>query len=230
MPANHDEFATKTPLPCNSTLTLVTADLAPGQRRDPAHGQVHADVDDANDPEAHGKVLALVHEPEDDGEDDAAEVAAASRQARQNSVGKGVDVRDERKVRAIAGLVEDGHENDESDEGADVAAAGLRRVDLADDDEQCACQETARRDPSLLEPEVAPEPVVQNVRNDTAEWSVHKVEEAEDGGVVAGLGLVEVGEVLLEIGAEDGVDGELTAERACVGSDVEDGLGRVYDR
>lgn len=208
----------------------MTANLSLGQGRDPAHRKVERDVNDANDPETHRKVLALVHEAEDDGKDDAAEVAAAARESGQDAVGKGVDVRHERKVGSVARLVEDRHEHDEADKGAHSAAVGLGRVHSADEDEQSAGQQTTNRDPSLLEPKVTSKLVVQDIGNYTTEGSVDKVEESKDGSVVARLGLVQVREVLLQVRAQHSIDGKLAAEGASVGSNVEEGLGRVENR
>lgn len=187
-------------------------------------------MDDTDDPEAHGKVLALVHEPEDDGKDDTAQVAAAASKTGQKAVGRGVDVRHKRKVGAVSGLVEDGHENDETYECADRAAVGLARVDLADEDEKGTSQYTASSDPALLEPEVTSKVVVEDVGNDTAQGPVDKVEEAKDCCIVAGLSLVHVGEVLLQVRAQDSVDGKLTAKGTGIGSNMEQGLRRVDNR
>lgn len=51
----------------------MPANLSPGDRSDPAERHIDGDGHDADDPKHLVVVLAMV--PEDDGEDDAAEVA-----------------------------------------------------------------------------------------------------------------------------------------------------------
>ncbi len=57
----------------------MPTDLALGDRPDPTEGQVDGDGDDTHDPERLGVILA--QDTEDDGEDDAAEVAGGARHA-----------------------------------------------------------------------------------------------------------------------------------------------------
>ena len=210
-------------------FTSLPADLALGPRRDPAHRQVQRNGDDANDPQALVVALAAVHEAEDDGEDDAAEVASRAGDARQDAVGGRVHVRHEGKVGAVAGLEEDCGDGHDADHDADVEPVLLRRVDAPDDDEQRAGEQAAGRDPALLHPQVAPEAVVEQVGDDAAHGPRDEVEEPEDGGVVARLGLVQVREVGLVVGAEDRVDGQLAAKGARVGGDEEERLQREDD-
>lgn len=133
------------------------------------------------------------------------------------------------KVGTVASLDEDGHDHDEADQSTNITAIGFRGVDLSDDNEKSSGQQTASDDPDLLEPEVASALVVDDVGNNSTKRPVEEVEETKDSGVVAGLGLIEVGEVLLEVGAQNGVDSKLATEGACIGRHVEDGLGRVAD-
>ncbi|EGX94031.1 hypothetical protein CCM_02302 [Cordyceps militaris CM01] len=172
---------------------------------------------------------SLIARPPDPWAADAAEVAARARHARHDAVGRGVDVRHERKVGAVARLDEDGGERHEPDECAQRHAARRRRVHAAGDDEQRAAEHAARRDPQLLPPQVAAALAVEYVGDDAAEGPRDDVEEAKDGGAVAGRGLREVREVVLVVGAEDGVDGELAAKGARVRGDVKDGLRGEQD-
>lgn len=121
-------------------------------------------------------------------------------------------MRDEGKVGAVAGLVEDGHGGDEAEHGGDAVPAILAGVHRADDDEQRTGGEAAGRDPKFLRPEAAPETPVQDVGDDAAQRAGDKVQEAEDGGVVTRVSLAQAWEVLLVVGAEDRIDGELAAE------------------
>lgn len=138
-------------------------------------------------------------------------------------------MRYESKVSTVTSLDEDGHDHDEANQGTNITTIGFRRVDLSNDNKKSSSQHTASDDPGLLEPEVASALVVDDVGNDSTKRSVDEVEETKDSGVVAGLGLVEVGEVLLEVGAQDSVDSKLATEGACISRHVEDGLGRVAD-
>ena len=65
------------------TLFLVTADLPLGDGSDPAEREVDGDGYDADDPEHLAVVFAVV--AEDDGEDDAAEVARSASAARDDT-------------------------------------------------------------------------------------------------------------------------------------------------
>ncbi len=62
-------------------------------------------------------------------------------------------------------------------------------------------------DPDLFQPEAAAKAVIQNVTDDASERPGEEVEKAKDGGVVASVGLAELGEVFEVVGAQDGVDG-----------------------
>lgn len=189
----------------------MTAHLALWNWPDPGEQDVEGKVDTANDPEGLGVARAVIHESENDGEDDAAEVPDATREAADDAIGVGVDVRDEGEVGAVAGLEEDGHEGDEAREGGQVV-----RVDLADDDEQHARDDAAGVHPGLLEPDAAAEAVVQQVGDDAAQGPGDEVEEAEHGGPVGRLGLAQRREVLEVVGRQDRVDGQLAAEGAGV--------------
>lgn len=199
----------------------MPADLPLRDGRDPAEDEVEADGEDADDPEGLGVVGAGVHEAEDDGEEDAAEVAAGARGARDDAVGVRVHVRDEREVGAVAGLEEDGHERHEPDHRRQVV-----RVRAPDHDEQGPRHAPADDDPRLLGPDAAPRRPVQRVGRHAAERARDDVEEPEHGGPVGRVGLAERREVLGVVRAEDGVDGELAAERAHVCRDVEQRLRR----
>lgn len=169
-------------------------------------------MNDADDPAGSGVAAAVVDEPEDDGEHHAAQVAAAAGAPGQDAVGGGMDVRHEGEIGTVACLYEEGGDGDEAYHGADVAAIGFRRINFSDDDEQRPAQEAGHGDPGLFRPQVLSGYLVEDVCHDAAERTCDKVEEAEDGGVVAGFGLVQVWEVGLVVGAEDGVDGQLAAE------------------
>lgn len=193
------------------------SNLSSRQRLDPRQGQVETDHDDANDPKGAGVVGAVVHEPKNDGKDDAAEVAAGARDARDEAVGVRVHVRHEREVGAVAGLEEDGHEGDQ----AKHLGRRVVRVDAADDDEQRARDASAQHDPELLAPQVVARRLEDEVADDAAEGPRDKVEEAEHGGPVGRARLAQPGEVLEVVGAQDRVDGQLAAKGAEVGRHVE---------
>lgn len=187
-----------------------------------------------NHPEGAGIVRPTVHEPENDGEDDPAQVAHPAREARDDAVGVRVHVRHEGEVGAVAGLEEDGHERHEAVERRQVV-----RVRLSDHDEQDAGQDAARVHPDLLEPEAVARHVVQEVGDDAAQGPGDEVEKPKHGGPVGGLGLAQGGEVLQIVRRQDGVDGELAAEGARVAehhgpglqgqNDGHDLLGRGLD-
>jgi len=180
----------------SSDMHLVTTNLPFWNRRDPAACNVDSDVYDANYPESMGVVSATSGESENDGEDDTAQIATASRQARDNAVRKGVDVRDQREVGAVAGLEEDGHQGNEAEHGALVV-----RVRLANDDEHQASDDTADVNPGFLKPQIASAKVVQEIRDDATQWAGDEIEEAEHGCPVGRAGLAQGREVLQVIGA-----------------------------
>ena len=136
-------------------VVLATTNLATRQRRDPADENVQPDMNAANDPECLCVVGPVVHKAEDDGEDDTAKVATSASETRDNAVSKGVDVRHQGKVCAIAGFEEDGHQSNKSGEGARVF-----RVDLANDDKEETSQDSTYVDPAFLQPEVVSTQVI----------------------------------------------------------------------
>jgi len=188
-------------------------------RRDPANRQVHRNMHNTNNPEPLGVISPIIHKPKDNSKDYTPQVSTRTGQPRQNPVSKGVDVRHQRKVRAITRLVEDGHERDKTNHGGDVV-----RVHHANDNQEHAREDPADVDPDLLQPEAAPEAVIQQIANYAAERAGDEVQEAEDSGVVSGAGLsyAEVLEVLEVVCAQDGVDGQLTAEGQGVRGHVEE--------
>ena len=193
----------------------MPADLALGDGSDPTERQVDADGDDADDPDGLFVVGALV--AEDDGEDDAAQVADAAGAAGDDAVGEGVHVRDEAEDGAVGALEEEGHAGDEAEHGALVAAVGQ-----ADGELEHAGHDGVRVDEALLPPDTGAG--VDGVGYETAEGAEHDVQETEHGGPATGAGLTERFEVLEVVGAQDGVDGQFGAEGAEVAAAGDEGL------
>ena len=106
----------------------------------------------------------------------------------------------------------------EPEHGALVVA-----VQLADDDEERAHDETERVEQRLLRPDGPAKRVIRGVGDEAAEGPAHDVQEPEHGGPVPGfLGRQRRVELRAVVVAEDGVDGELGAEGAEVaGCDYE---------
>lgn len=71
---------------------LPPSNLALRNRWDPAHQNIDANDDDANDPETLGVIGDL---PEDDGKDDATQIATCAGETRHHTVCVRVDVRHE---------------------------------------------------------------------------------------------------------------------------------------
>ena len=118
-------------------------------------------------------------------------------------------MRHQREIRAVAGFQEEGHAGDEAEHGMFVMW-----VREADGEEEDAGDDADEVDPDLLAPDVAV--AVDDIGYDAASGAEGDVEKAEHGGPAAGASLKEVGEVLDVVGAEYGINGELSAERAKV--------------
>lgn len=126
-------------------------------------------------------------------------------------------MRHQGEIRAVASFQEEGHAGDEAEHGMFVVW-----VREADGEEEDTGDDAGEVDPDLLAPDVAV--AVDDVGDDAAGGAEGDIEEAEHGGPAAGAGLKEVGEVLDVVGAEDGIDGELGAERAEVATCQDEGL------
>ena len=194
---------------------LMPTNLPLGDRPDPAQGQVDPNGDDADDPNGLFVIGALV--AEDDGEDDAAEVADAARAAGDDAVGEGVHVGHEAEDGAVGALEEEGHARHEAEHGALVVAVGE-----ADGDLERARDDGVGVHEVLLAPDAGAG--VDGVGQEAAERAERDVEQTEHGGPAAGAGLAEGFEVLEVVGTEDGVDGQLGAEGAEVAAAGDEGL------
>ena len=194
---------------------LMPTNLPFRNRPDPAQGQVDRDGNDADDPNGLLVILALV--PEDDGEDDAAQVARGARAAGDDAVGKGVHVRHETEDGAVGALEEEGHAGHETEHGA-LAVAVLE----PDGDLERARDDGVGVDEVFLAPDAGAG--VDGVGQEAAERAEGDVQETEHGGPAAGAGLAERFEVLEVVGAEDGVDGQFGAKGAEVAAAGDEGL------
>lgn len=193
----------------------MPTDLAFRNGLDPAQGQIDSNGHDADDPNDLVVPRAIV--PEDDGEDDAAEVPGAARAARDDAVGEGVDVGHEAEDGAVGALEEEGEAGDEAEHGALVVAVGE-----ADGDLEGAGQDRVRVHEVLFAPDARAG--VDGVGEEAADGPEGDVEEAEHGGPAAGPRLAEGLEVLDVVGAQDGVDGQLGAKGAEVAAAGDEGL------
>ena len=218
----------------------MPANLALGNRSNPTQTNIDRDSDDADDPDDLGVMGAVV--AENDGEDDAAEIARGAGASGDDAVGVGVDVCSgfmlarrrhsggrarkegehtghEGEVSSVAGFEEEGHSRNEAEHRTLIIG-----VDDANGNEEGAGDEGEGVDQSFLAPHSGSS--VQIVGDDASQGSEHDVEETEHGGPVARAGLLELGEVLEVVGAEDGVDGKFGAEGAKVASGGHEGLQR----
>ena len=161
--------------------------------------------------------------PEDDREDDAAEIARRARAAGHDAVGMRMHMGHEGEVRAVARFEEEGHAGDESEHGAVGVGVGE-----TDGDEEGAGEDGEDVDEDLLAPDVGV--AVDEVGDDAAEGPEDDVEEAEHGRPATGAGLFQGGEVFDVVGTQDGVDGQLGAKGAEVGACGHEGLRADNDR
>ena len=182
---------------------------------DPAQGQIDRNGNDADNPDGLLVILALI--PEDDGEDDAAEVARPPRAARHDAVGKRMHVRHEAEDGAVGALEEEAQARHEAEHGALVVA-----VRQADGELEDARQDRVDVHEVLLPPDAGVP--VDLVGEEAADGPEDDVEEAEHGGPAAGARLAEGLEVLDVVGAQDGVDGQLGAKGAEVAAAGDEGL------
>ena len=188
---------------------------------DPAQGQIDRNGNDANDPNGLFVIRPLV--PEDNCEDNAAEIAHRARAARDDAVGERVHVRHEAEDGAVGALEEEGEAGDEAEHGALVVA-----VLQADGDFEGAGEEDVAVDEVLLAPDAGAG--VDGVGDQAADGAEGDVQETEHGGPAAGAGLPESFEVLDVVGAQDGIDGQLGAKGAEVAPAGDEGLQGEDDR
>ena len=102
-----------------------SANLALGNRLDPAQREVDGNGHDANDPNRLLVIRPMI--AEDDGEDDAAEIARAARAAGDDAVGERVNVGHEAEDGAVGALEEEGEAGHEAEHGA--LGVGIREAD-----------------------------------------------------------------------------------------------------
>ena len=200
---------------------LMPTNLALWNRSDPAQGEVDGNGDDADDPDGLLVIGALV--PEDDGEDDAAEVARSPRAAGDDAVGVRVDVRHEAEDGAVGALEEEGEPGHEAEHGALLAAVGEADGELED-----AREDRVGVDEVFFAPDARAG--VDGVGEEAADGPAGDVEEAEHGRPPARARLAEGLEVLDVVGAQDGVDGQLGAKGAEVAAAGDEGLEGEDDR
>lgn len=198
-----------------SITSLPPSNLALRNRLNPTQTQVNSNSHDPNNPEHLSIVLPII--PKNNSKHNPPEIPRRARAARHDPVSMGMHMRHEREIRAIARIHEEGHASHKPEHRVLVM-----RVCKADSDEEDAADDGHEVDPDLLAPDVAV--AVDDVGDDAAGGAEGHVEEAEHGRPAPGAGLLEIGEVLGVVGAEDGVDGELGAEGAEVAACQDQGL------
>ena len=182
---------------------------------DPAQRQIDRNGNDTDDPNRLLVILALV--PENDREDDAAEIARPARAAGDDAVGMRVHVGHEAEDGAVGALEEEGEAGHEAEHGALLVA-----VRQADGELEDARQDGVRVHEVLFAPDAGAG--VDGVGEEAADGPEGHVEEAEHGRPAPGARLAEGLEVLDVVGAQDGVDGELGAKGAEVAAAGDEGL------
>ena len=123
----------------------------------------------------------------------------------------------EREIGAVARFEEEGHTGDEAEHGA--VGMGIGETD---GDEEGTSEDGEHVDEDLLAPDVGV--AVDEVGDDASQGPEDDVEEAEHGRPLPRAGLFQRGEVFHVVGAQDGVDGQLSAEGAEVGACGHEGL------
>ena len=176
----------------------MPTDLPFRNRSYPAHRQIDRNGNDPDNPNGLFIFLALI--PEDDGEDDAPEIANAPRAARDDAVCKRVHVRHETEDGAVGALEEERHARDETEHGVLVVAVRETDGELED-----AREDGVGVNEVLLAPDTGAG--VDGVGQKPAHGPEGDVQETEHGGPATGAGLTERFEVFEVVGAEDGVDG-----------------------
>ena len=195
--------------------TLMPTNLPLWNGLDPAQRKVNRNSNDANDPNRLLIIRALV--PEDDCEDDAAQIAGPARAARDDAVGIGMHVRHEAEDGAVGALEEECHAGHEAEHGALVVA-----VCEADGDLEGASDDGVDVHEVFLAPDARAG--VDGVGQETADGAEGDVEETEHGGPATGAGLTEGFEVFEVVSAQDGINGQFGAEGAEVAAAGDEGL------
>ena len=172
---------------------------------DPAQGQIDRNGNDTNDPDRLLVILALV--PEADGKDDAAQITRTARTTRDDTIGIRMDMWHEAEDGAIGALEEEREPGHKAEHGA----LGMA-VREADGEFEDAGEDGVSVDEVFFPPDAGA--AVDGVGDEAADGPEGDVEEAEHGGPAAGARLAEGLEVLDVVGAQDGVDGQLSAEGA----------------
>ena len=193
----------------------MPTNLALRNRPNPTQRQINRNSNNANNPNRLLIIRPLV--PENNREDDPAQVANTPRAAGDNAIGERMHVRDEAEDGAVGAFEEERHAGHETEHGALVVAVGE-----ADGDLEGAGDDGVGVHEGFLAPDAGAG--VDGVGEEAAEGAEGDVEEAEHGGPAAGAGLAEGFEVFEVEGAEDGVDGEFGAEGAEVAAAGDEGL------
>ena len=134
------------------------------------------------------------------------------RPGRRLTVSKRVYVGHKSEVGTITSLVEESHASDKTEHGWLMVG-----VLEANSDKEEASDNTDKVYPGLLSPQGVCV-LVDDVANKATRWPSNDVEKTEHSCPPTATSLTEVREILEIVGAKDGVDGELTAERAEVRS------------
>ena len=187
--------------------TLSATDLTFWNWPNPAYSKVDGDGDDTNDPEGLCVVGAVV--AENDGKDDTTKVTHGTGEARDDTVGMRVNVRDQRVVETVGTLKEEGNTTtDETNQCWTVVGVGD-----TDDNQEDAHHDRIRVKENLLGPHGLGT-AVDIVTEDTTKRTEDDVHETKHGSPVTGSLKAELGEVLEVVVAKDAVDGKLRTECA----------------
>lgn len=143
---------------------------------------------------------------------------SSAQRAASPTISEWMDVRDKSKVCAIASFEKERHSSHESEHG------GVRLgVEDADCDLESTADDTQGVEPYFLVPHAACL-AVDEIGDEATCGTEDDVQEAEHCCPATGTGLKELGEVVEIVGAENGVDGELSTEGAEVAERYDSGL------
>jgi hypothetical protein len=157
---------------------------------------------------------------EDNGKHDTAQVSSSTSDTGDDTVGVRVDVRHESEYRTVGSLEEESHAGNEAEHSALVV-----RVHDTDGDLEGPADNSKDVLPDLLAPDRS-SLLVQEIGNQSTTRTENNVQKTEHGGPATSASLTKLGEVLEVVRAEDGVDSELSTERAEVAEGEHESLDR----
>ncbi|EAQ85640.1 hypothetical protein CHGG_06893 [Chaetomium globosum CBS 148.51] len=206
------------------TTSSTTTNLPLRNRGHPANRQIQHDMHNTNNPKPLRIIRPAIHKPKHHGKHHPAQIPPRARQPRHQPIRMRKHMRNQCKVRPIPRLMKHRHQHHQPNHGPQIM-----RIQHPNHNQQHPRHHATHMHPPLLPPQLPPRHLIQHIAHDPPQRPCHKIQKPKHRGVVRCAGLPQIGEVAQVVGGQHRVDGQLAAEGAGVGGDVEEGVAAEED-